>query len=195
MPWVNILEVVKQNPPSKREVEQVFEYRRRKAKAKFYADENFPTAAVQLLRSNGVNMLTAREAAVRGHPDENHAAFAVRNARILLTCDRAYLDEQRFPLVHCPVIVVCAFGSASSNEMRQTFRCLRTMSSFPQAFDKWTKIEAKRESWTEYARFLNGTSSKTRYRINRGQLQEWWIEPLSAKNSAHRATRPRGNRT
>jgi Domain of unknown function (DUF5615) len=100
--------------------------------------------------------LTAREANLQGHPDENYAAFALKNGRVLLTCDRDYLDEQHFPLIHCPVIVVCDFGSGSSDEMRQTFRCLRTMSSFPQVFDKWTKIDARRESWTEHCRFLNG---------------------------------------
>jgi len=173
MPWVHIVEIAKQNPPTKREIEQVLDYRRRKAKPKFYADENFPIAAVQLVRSNGVHVLTSQEANLQGHPDENQAAFALRNGRILLTCDRDYLDEQRFPLIHCPVIVVCDFGSGSSNEMRHIFRCLRTMFSYPHVFDKWTKIDAKRESWTEHCRFLNGTSSRTRYRLYRGQLQEW----------------------
>jgi MOSC domain-containing protein YiiM len=98
--------------------------------------------------------LTAQEANRRGHPDENHAAFALKDGRVLLTCARDHLDEQRFPLIHCPVIVVCDFGSGSSNEMRQTFGCLRIMFNLPQFFDKWTKIDAKRELWTEYCRFL-----------------------------------------
>jgi len=173
MPWVNAVEIAKQNTPTKKEIEQIIDYRRRKAKAKFYADENFPTAAVRFVRSRGVHVLTAQEAERKGHPDENHAAFALKDGRVLLTCDRDYLDDRRFPLIHCPVIVVCDFGSGSSNEMRQTFRCLRTMFSVPQFFDKWTKIDAKRESWTENCRFLNGTTSRTRYRLYRGHLQEW----------------------
>jgi len=173
MPWVYTAEIAKQNPATKKEIDQVLEYRRRKAKAKYYADENFPAAAVQIVRSSSLHVLTAQEANLRGHPDENHAAFALKNGRILLTCDRDYLDEQRFPLIHCPVIVVCSFGSGSPNEMRQVLRCLRIMSSFPQVYDKWTKIEAKQDSWTEFCRFLDGTASKTRHRLHRGQLQEW----------------------
>jgi predicted nuclease of predicted toxin-antitoxin system len=173
MSWVDAVEVARKNPPTKKEMQQVFDYRRRKAKPKFYTDENFPPAAVRLIRSSGLHVLTAQEAALRGHPDENHAAFALKNGRVLLTCDRDYLNEERFPLIHCPAIVVCDFGSGSSYEMRQTFRCLRTMSSFPQIFDKWTKFDAKRESWTEYSRFLDGTTSKARYRVYRGRLQEW----------------------
>lgn len=173
MPWMHVVEIAKQNTATKKEIEQVLDYRRRKAKPQFYADENFPSAAVKLVRSRGVHVLTAQEADRQGHPDENHAAFALKDGRVLLTCDRDYLDERRFPLIHCPVIVVCDFGSGSSNEMRQTFRCLRAMFTVPQFFDKWTKIDAKRESWTEYCRYLNGRTSRTRYRLYKGQLQEW----------------------
>jgi hypothetical protein len=35
------------------------------------------------------------------------------------------------------------------------------------------KIDATPESWTERARFLNGTSVLTRYRWDRNILQEW----------------------
>jgi hypothetical protein len=166
-------EITKRNPATKKEIEQVLEYRRRKAKVKFYADENFPTLAVKLLRANGFHVLTAQEGDLLGHPDENHAAFALKNGRVLLTCDRDYLDERRFPLIHCSVIVVCDFGSGSLNEMRQTFRCLRTMIDVPQVFDKWTKIDARRDSWTELSRFLDGTTSRTRHRVYKGQMQEW----------------------
>ena len=58
MPWVHIVEISKQNPPTKKEIEQVLDYGRRKAKPKFYADENFPTLAVQLIRSNSFHVLT-----------------------------------------------------------------------------------------------------------------------------------------
>ena len=173
MPWVDLAEIITRTPPTEKEIEQVLDYRRRRAKARFYADENFPVAAVGLVRSSGAGVLTTQEAGRRGHPDESQAAFALRNGRVLLTCDRDYLDERRFPLIHCPVIVVCDFGSGSSSEMRQTLRCLRTIFSVPQFFDKWTKIDAKRGSWTEASRHLDGTTSRTRYRVYRGQMQEW----------------------
>jgi len=173
MPWVYLDHLATENPATKKEIDQILEYRRRKAKAKYYSDENFPAGAVQIVRSSGLHVLTAQEASLRGHPDENHVAFALKNHRILLTCDRDYLDEQRFPLIHCPVIVVCNFGSGSPDEMRQVLRCLRTMSTLPQVYDKWTKVDAKRDSWTEFSRFLEGVTSKARYRLYRGYIQEW----------------------
>jgi predicted nuclease of predicted toxin-antitoxin system len=154
-------------------MEQIVEYQRRKAKPRFYADENFPTQAVKLVRAKGVKVLTAKEAGRTGHPDENHAAYVLKTGRVLLTCDRDYLDERRFPLISCPVIVVCNFGSGSSIEMQRTFRCLRTMLGIPQVFDKWSKIDAKPEAWVEYSRFLDGTTARSRYRVYSGRLQEW----------------------
>ena len=120
-----------------------------------------------------VQVLTAKEAGLNGHPDENHVAFALKNGCVLLTCNRDYLDEQRFPVVHCPAIVVFGFGSGSLNEIRAAFQCLRTIYGSPQFFDKWVKIDAKRDSWNEYWRFLNGTTARSRDRVHSGRLQEW----------------------
>lgn len=173
MPWVDATKIAEANPPKEKEARQVEEYRRRKAKPKFYVDENFPPLAIRLLQRIRVHVITADAAGLKGHPDENRAALALKNGYILLTCDRDYLDERRFPLIHCPAIVVFDFGSCSVTEISQSFRCLRTMMAFPQVFDKWVKIDAKRYSWTEYMRFLDGTTARSRYRIHRGRLQEW----------------------
>jgi predicted nuclease of predicted toxin-antitoxin system len=173
MGWVNLTELVRANPPSEKETEQVFEYRRRNAKARFYADENFPALATQILRKMRARVVTVQDVGLRKHPDENHAAYALKHGYVLLTCDRDYLDEGRFPLIHCPAVVVFDFGSGSLEEIRQSFTCLKTILGSPQFFDKWVKIDAKRDSWTEYFRTLDGSTSRSRYRVYRGNLQEW----------------------
>lgn len=174
MSWMDIVEAARRGrPPTKKEIEQVLDYRSRKARARFFSDENFPNEAVRLVRAKGAHVLTVREARRTGHPDENQAAFALKTGRILLTCDRDYLDEIRFPLIGCPTIVVCDFGSGSTSEMEQTFRCLRIPIRMPQFFDKWTKMDASRESWITYSRHLDGTTSRARYRVHAGRLEEW----------------------
>lgn len=173
MGWVNLIELVRANPPSAEEIDQVVEYRRRKAKARFYADENFPALATRLLRKMGARVFTVQDLGRRKHPDENHSAYALKNGYVLVTCDRDYLDESRFPLIHCPAIVVFDFGSGSLKEILQSFSCVRNILGAPQFFDKWTKIDAKRDSWTEYSRTLDGATSRSRYRIYRGHMQEW----------------------
>jgi predicted nuclease of predicted toxin-antitoxin system len=142
MPWVNIQVLVAQNPPSQNEVQQVQDYLSRKAKPRFLADENFPEPAIKLVRTMGGKIQTADVAGLKGHPDENHIAYARRNGLALLTCDRDFLDERRFPLVHCPAIFVFDFGFGSRQEMKQSFRCLAGIFRAPQFYDKWSKIGA-----------------------------------------------------
>ncbi len=173
MGWINLIDLVRANPPTQKEIEQVLEYRRKRARARFYVDENFPARATEALRSMGGRAITVQDSGHRGHPDENHAAYALKHGLILATCDRDYLNESRFPLIHCPAIVVCDFGSGSAKEIRETFTCLERILASPQFFDKWVKIDATPHSWTEYSRCLDGTTSRSRYRVYRGMIQEW----------------------
>lgn len=85
MPWVNVAESVAEDPPPPAEIRQGMDYLRRKAKVRFYADENFPAAATEILREMGARVVTVQEVGLRRHPDENHAAFALREGYILVT--------------------------------------------------------------------------------------------------------------
>jgi Domain of unknown function (DUF5615) len=173
MPWIDMDIIAIDGKLTERERRQVDDFARRKAKPRFYADENFPELAIEMLRRLKADVMNIRNTRRKGHPDESHAAEALRLGRVLITCDRDYLDEHRFPLIHCPALVVCDFGQGTASEIRATFKCLGSIFSVPQFFDKWTKIDAKRDSWTEYARHLDGTTSRYRYRFHRGRMQEW----------------------
>jgi hypothetical protein len=153
--WVDAAEIVKQKPPSEAELRQGMEYLKRGAKARFYADENFPFIAARILRRLGAQVETVQEAGLCGHPDED------------------YLDNRRFPLIHCPAIAVFDFGGGSVSDILAAFRCLRPVFRTPQFYDKWTKIDAVRDSWIISSRFVNGTTDRSRYRWHRGNLQEW----------------------
>jgi hypothetical protein len=68
MPWVDASDVDAENPATEAEIAQVIDYSRRRAKPRFYAGENFPRAAVDILRSKGAKVVTAQEVRHRGHP-------------------------------------------------------------------------------------------------------------------------------
>lgn len=173
MPWVDIEKLVQHDPPTKREAQEVEDYIRRKAKARFYADENFPAPAINALRRLGADVLTAEKIGKRGHPDENHLAEAKKRTRIFITCDRDFLDERRFPLIRCPALIVFDFGSGTAHEIVDTLDCLSAVLNAPQFYDKWTKIHAKGGEWTEYTRFSDGSTSRSRYRAHNGKFQQW----------------------
>jgi predicted nuclease of predicted toxin-antitoxin system len=173
MVWVDVEKLAAESEPSPKEKRQVEDYLARHAKPRFYSDEDFPETAVSLLRRIGARVQTVREAELAHHEDEDHVAYALRNRLILLTCDRDFLNDTRFPLTHCPAIVVFDFGSGSIREMEQAFRCLAPVFTAPQFYDKWCKIDAKRDSWTQYQRYQDGSTSRTRHRLWRGKMQEW----------------------
>jgi hypothetical protein len=76
-------------------------------------------------------------------------------ASILLDyCDFIFLSEARFLLIHSPAVAVFDFGSGSPEEIRSTFTSLEGVLSSPQFFDNWKKIDAKRDSWTEYSKIV-----------------------------------------
>jgi hypothetical protein len=171
--WVNLIELVARNRPSLREIQQGIEFARRHAKVRFYADENFPPIATDLLRKMGAKVETALAKGLKRHSDENQASYALKNGYVLVTCDRDFLDDRRFPLIHCPALGVFDFGSGSVPEIRNAYACVDTIFRIPQFYDKWTKIDAKRDGWTEHCRFLDGSTSRSRYRMHRGRMQEW----------------------
>ena len=139
----------------------------------FFADEDFPAQAVEILRKMGARVTTVQEIGQRCHPDENHSAYALRNGLVLLSCDRDYLNSRRFPLIHCPAICVFDFGDGTAEEMRRAFRCLAQVFWAPQIYDKWCKVDARRDSWTQWQRYQNGTTSRSRHRLWRGRIEDW----------------------
>jgi hypothetical protein len=71
------------------------------------------------------------------------------------------------------------FGEGTRSEIIRAFRRLHDIINFPQFFDKWSKFDARRDEWTSYSRFLDGTTSRYRFRWFHGKLQIW-VEPSPA---------------
>jgi predicted nuclease of predicted toxin-antitoxin system len=173
MSWIDEADLVAENPPTEREILDVERMAARKAKPRFFADENFPARAVTIFRELGARVETVQEAGRRHHPDENHIAYALENGLVLLSCDRDFLDNKKFPLIHCPAIFVFDFGRGTEAEIMRTLCCLGSVFAAPQFFDKWCKVDARRDSWIELMRYQNGSTSRTRYRLWRGRIQSW----------------------
>ena len=172
MPWVNVSDLPDVEL-SRREQKEIENYWRQKQKRpRFYADEDFPTRAVEIVREVGLNIVTAREAGKRGHPDENQLAEARRQGRILLSCDRDFLNDRRFPLIQSSTLVVFDFGTRTEDEIVQALQCLAVIEIFPEFFERSVKIDAKTSEWTATHRFRDGTH-RYRHRWHHDELQEW----------------------
>ncbi|QUV84506.1 DUF5615 family PIN-like protein [Chloracidobacterium aggregatum] len=77
--------------------------------ARLYANENFPLPAVEALRRLGHDVLTSYESGRAGQaiPDEEVLAFAVAEARILITLNRKHFVRLHQRYVDHTGIIVC----------------------------------------------------------------------------------------
>jgi predicted nuclease of predicted toxin-antitoxin system len=173
MPWVNTSELPDVKLPKSEEKALDNYMRQKRKKPRFYADEDFPARAVEIIRAVGLNVVTAEEAGKRGHPDENQLAEAKRQGRILLSCDRDFLNERRFPIIESSTLVVFDFGTKTEDEIVQALQCLAVIELFPDFFERGVKIDAKTSEWTETHRFQEGVTRRFRNRWHQGELQEW----------------------
>jgi predicted nuclease of predicted toxin-antitoxin system len=150
---------------------------------RFYADENFPVRAVDLLRSTGAQVQSARDIGLVGQPGETHADHALAHGLVLLTCDPCFLDEQRFPLAFCPAVFVFQFGSGTVRDMRRALRCLAPVLAGPGSSRIHCKVEAESDAWIEHYHRPNGLRVRACRRLWRGKMQKWVaVSPTSSSS-------------
>ena len=171
--WRDVISLAEQHPATIKGTAEVYASLAKGTKARFYADENFPPAAVRLVEQKGGRVHTAVQARMLGRDDEAHAAHARDHKLILLTCDRDFLNQTKFPLNQSPAIYVFNFGNGSAEEMKLALRCLHLPLAAPEFLDKWIQVDASVHEWTERARFMDGSTARTRYRFHRGRMEEW----------------------
>jgi len=75
-------------------------------KIKLYADENIRYGIVLVLRLQGVNIKHAGEAMLTHKDDQCHFQYAKKTNRWLLTTDRGFLDNTKFPFEQIKGIVI-----------------------------------------------------------------------------------------
>jgi hypothetical protein len=103
MPWKKI-------PLLTRKQESDFE-RKFRGRSRFLIDHNFAARTREHPKQRGFNAVTARDIKAESKSDEDVLAVAMRDRRILLTSDRDFLDEHRFPAHRNPGIVVLPAAS------------------------------------------------------------------------------------
>ncbi|HDN67962.1 MAG TPA: hypothetical protein ENF86_03310 [Firmicutes bacterium] len=74
-------------------------------KLKIYADANIPRIVIEVLRATGIPTESAVETGLSTHPDENIYQQAKKRRRVLLTMDRDFWDDQKYPLQKGPGII------------------------------------------------------------------------------------------
>jgi predicted nuclease of predicted toxin-antitoxin system len=125
--------------------EKEFErYWRRTRRTKFLVDENLGKGTAQLLReTRKVNVEFAADVGLGGRDDCAVFAYAWRKRRVLLTHDRGFLDDTRFPEHRNPGVVVLPGGEGDEEALvRALYFAMLLVEQNPTAW-AGTKITAQ----------------------------------------------------
>ncbi len=168
MPWVRIV------PASKAETAA---FRRQFAKkARFLLDENLPVGIADGMRRLGWNTKTSAELGLRGRGDEELFALAHRRDRVLVTCDRGFLNERRFPPHRNPGVIVLHGGSGDTQALVNGLLAVLPLVGNHRELFRGSTVEVDARGVFTVTDRDYDTSARTskRYRYSRrGELEEW----------------------
>jgi predicted nuclease of predicted toxin-antitoxin system len=137
---------------------------------KFLADESISRDVTAFLREKKLNVKEVFDEGLAGRPDEDVFACAWRNRRVLLTHDRDFLDNQRFP-EHCnPGVIVLPGGDGDQTALGYgVHRVCSVFSKDPEAWQGHKIVVTKDE-----IQIRGPGRSAQRYRIAQdGSVFQW----------------------
>jgi predicted nuclease of predicted toxin-antitoxin system len=154
------------------------EYRK---KSRFLIDESLGIEAARVMRKLGWNAVFVTEVGLSGRDDADVYAYAWRDDRILLTHDRDFLDDTRFPPHRNPGVVVLPGASGPTTPLeREIARVHLILAPYREA-QRYTKIEVSSGGeWaiTKWNR-EEGMHSRRRVRFEPNGNISLWIESNS----------------
>ena len=147
-------------------------------RVRFLVDENLGTDAARVLRENGWNAKSVSDLRLVGKDDQAVFGAAWKQKRVVLTHDRDFLDNRRFPVHRNPGIVVFVVG-ASGDDDERLIRAFALMQVYLKVFGAdymlGTKIVFSDDEHVSIERRQHNGSLRTiRYWMPRnGDAFEW----------------------
>jgi predicted nuclease of predicted toxin-antitoxin system len=139
-------------------------------KTKFFVDESLGPEVTAFLREKGLNVKDVFEEGLSGRSDEDVFAYAWRTQRVLLSQDRDFLDDQRFPENRNPGVIVLPGGGGDQVAMGHGIH--RVLSVFAKDPEAWR--HKKIAVTTDEIQIRGPGRAASRYRIDKnGRVFEW----------------------
>lgn len=141
----------------------------------FFVDESLGEEAAKWLRERGYNAVYAGDVRLLGHSDDDVFSYAWRERRMLLTHDRDFLDDKRFPEHRNPGVIVLPGGDGNQEAMGIGMgTALSVFGSSPETWEKTkSTISPTGEMTIRRRHFDTGKVTSTRFRINKGRAEVW----------------------
>ena len=171
MPW-NLMD-----SPSKDEISAV--QKQWKKKARFLVDESLDQELVEVLKVLGWNAKGVSDTNLKGKSDEDIFAYSWRQKRMLLTKDRDFLDNRRFPEHRNPGVIIFPDSPIDSDHFTASLHHLvHIIGSLSKTYEK-TKIDLTNSNTIVIIRRNNNTGAfeKQRYKFGpNDELYYWELE-------------------
>jgi predicted nuclease of predicted toxin-antitoxin system len=147
-----------------------------KKKARFLLDENLDPALAERLRGLDWKVETVEDVGLKGRPDEDILAYAQRENRILITNDRDFRNERRFPPHRNPGVVI--IPQDLSQAARSLGTVLPIVGEYRELFQS-DIVEVNSEGTISVrSTKSDGRRTTSRYRYSSGPYAlEWEEEP------------------
>ncbi len=152
------------------------DFGRFKKKARFLVDESLGEAVARVLRENKWNAEFAPDVGLGGHSDEDVFAYAWREDRVLLTHDRDFLDDRRFPPHRNPGIVVLPGASGTGEGLGAALRSIVSIIGPNRKAFRRFKIEITQEGMWNIKHMTRASDEVRNWRLRfgrDGEIYEW----------------------
>jgi hypothetical protein len=145
-------------------------------RTRFLVDESLGEAVARVLGYLGWNAVFGPDMGLRGHSDEDVFGFAWREQRVLLTHDRGFLDDRRFPPHRNPGVIVLPGASGAGRGLVEGLRAiLSIVAPYRKAFRRF-KIEITEDGVWNITNMTRATDVVRRWRLRPGSgsvVDEW----------------------
>jgi predicted nuclease of predicted toxin-antitoxin system len=148
--------------------------RRFRSKARILVDESLGPEVAKILQEQGCNAVYACDVGLTGKSDEDIAAYAWRENRMIWTHDRDFIDDKVLPEHRNPGIVVLPGGDGEQNAMLGGLRTALTI--FGRGAQIWKKsktVVTADGELTMRSRDQFGRMKSTRYKLTKHGVDVW----------------------
>jgi len=145
-------------------------------KVRFLVDESLDRTLVLALGELGWKAESVADVGLSGQSDEAVLAHAWRERQILLTCDKDFLDDRRFPPHRNPGVIILPNAPIDSDSFTTALRqALYTIAPLGKVYKNCKiVISTQGEIGITSRNIETGAMERNRYRIdNRGNTFVW----------------------
>jgi hypothetical protein len=153
------------------------ETKRLLGKVCFYIDHDVDDAVVEMLRWLKYDVETAKDIGAEGQRDEWHFRRTFRTKRVLLTKDKGYLNDERFPLPQTRGVIILNIDTANPEEIARSLEVIDiVLSKLRRTLEQAKVILNSDYTLTIIHRVPTGEGfdvRKTRYRVRPDGADKW----------------------